>query len=80
MSNDHSVDGQAIDQVEHELPSKILADLSPLNAAIKNNSDGFAHGLDEALAKERRKFLIDLTFRNKLTQDMSSWAHIEHRQ
>ena len=80
MSTDHSVDGQATDQVEHELPAKILGDLSPCNSAIKNNSDGFAHGLDEPLAKERREFLIDLTFRNKLTHDTASGALVENYQ
>jgi len=80
MSSDQSVDGQAMDQVEHELPVKILVDLSSFDAAIKNDFDGFSHGLDEPLAKERRKFLIGLTFRNKLTQHMSSWAHIENHQ
>ena len=80
MSNDQSVDDQATYQVAHELPVKILVDLSSFNAAIQNNLDGFAHGLNEPLVKERRKFLIDLTFRNKLTEHMSSWAHIDNHQ
>ena len=67
MSNDHPVNGRAIDQVEHELPVKILFDLSSFNAAIKNHSDGFAPGLEEQFAKERCKFHIHLTFSDKLT-------------
>ena len=43
MTNDQPVDGQAMDQVEHELPVKILVDLSTFNAAVKNDFDGFAH-------------------------------------
>src|ERR1700758_2117000 len=78
MCNDHTVDGRAIDEVEHELPVKILADLSPFNSAIKNDSNGFAPGLEEPLAKESREFLIGLTFRNKLTQDMPSGAPVEN--
>src|ERR1700691_2530115 len=74
MSNDHTVDGRAKGQVDQELPVKILVHLSVFNAAIKNDSGGFAPGLDEPLAKERRKFLIDLTFRNKLTHDTASGA------
>jgi multidrug efflux pump subunit AcrA (membrane-fusion protein) len=74
MSNDHTVDGRAKGQVEQELPVKILVHLSAFNAAIKNDSGGFAPGLDEPLAKESREFLIDLTFRNKLTHDTASGA------
>jgi hypothetical protein len=80
MSNDHTVDGRPKGQVEQELPVKILVDLSAFNAAIKNDSGGFAPGLDEQLAKERRKFLIDLTFRNKLTHDAPSGALVENYQ
>ena len=80
MSNDHTEDGRAINQVEHELPVKILVDLSPFNAAIKNDSYGFAPGLEEPLAKERREFLIDLTFCNKLTQDTPGRAGVENHR
>src|SRR5580698_4683544 len=78
VSNDHAVDGRAVDHVEHEFPVKILVDLSPFNAAIKNDSDGFAPGLEEPLAEEIREFLIALTFRNKLTHDAPSGALVEN--
>jgi multidrug efflux pump subunit AcrB len=54
MSNDHTVDGRAKDQVEQELPVKILVDLSAFNAAIKNDSGGFAPGLAQTLPPELR--------------------------
>jgi multidrug efflux pump subunit AcrB len=54
MSNDHTVDGRAKDQVEQELPVKILVDLSAFNAAIKNDSAGFAPGLAQTLPPELR--------------------------
>ncbi len=77
MFNQQTENAGAVNHVHDELSIQIFLDFPSFHRTIKNDSDSFTPWLQESLAKQTRKFLIALRFRQKLSKNVSSAAGIE---